>query len=438
VVAVLGLLLAAASCRPELVVRFATTVYHDGGVGREVELALSAVGDGEGPADEPPQEGLAEIGADLADRDAWARVDEGPGWIRAGGFFTDVAELPALVEFSSRGQARSTRSRTTLAVEDGVVLTRWIYAESHGDPYSAEDGAHALDALIELVVEALRHEVDRQLGPDVATTAAEEFLRGDVRGLAWEMLTVSRGAPGWERLESRAERWTELLRRHGLPAVEGGEPDGFWNLQMPVLLVWLRDGVAKALSTEERTIRPRDLPFFPSGEEWEAEATAVIERVWGGEDELYALVEPHLAAMAGFYGTDDAPRVRFESRVRLPGTLLHTDGTPDDGAVVWSFRQEDLTRGEVALRAESVEPAAEVLTVLGARREFDRASLLRLADILFSRDPDGRLASLLRDAAGEGRLDRLRGEDAAPPELQDLAVELADLLDPNVPLPEPL
>jgi hypothetical protein len=420
-------------CRPELVVRFATTVYHDGSVGRVLEFR--------GELEESESDGkdwLANSGVSLADPGAWTSVEQEPGRLRAEGFFLTVDDLPPLFAVDVDDAPRPARFRTRLDIQERVVLTRWVYTETHGDPYSSADSARALDGLIQLIIETLREELFRHFGEDVDTLAAEEFFRSEARALAWAMLTVNRGSPGWERMEARATRWTQLLQQHGLPVRTVAEDEDFWDVQMPVMLDWMRRKVAAALSTGEATVRPGELTFWPAGDDWERQATEIVERVWGSEDELYEKLEPHLAAMAGFYSGDDTPRFRFESRVRMPGTVLRTNGTPDDDSVVWLFRQQDLTVGDFVLRAEAVEPVAKVLTDLGARREFDRAELVRLADILWRQDPDGGLVTLLEEAVSRGRLDPLRDEDAVPAELQDLAAELADLLDPEVPSVSPL
>jgi len=419
------------ACRPEIVVRFATTVYHDGSIGRVLELRTEL--DKEEPDGEDQ---IARSGVSLADPDAWANVEREAGRLRAEGFFLTVDELPPLLAIDVGDAPRPARFRTRLDVQERVVLTRWVYTETHGDPYSSADSARALDGLIQLVIETLREELFRHFGGDIDTLPAEEFFRSEARALAWAMLTVNRGSPGWERMEARATRWTQLLQQHGLPARTVTEDETFWDVQMPVMLEWLRQKTAAALTTGDQTIHPGELTFWPTGDDWERQATEIAERVWGSEDELFEELEPHLAAMAGFYSGDDTPRFRFESRVRMPGKLLRTNGTPDDDSVVWLFRQQDLTVGDFVLRAESVEPVVKVLTDLGARREFDRAELVRLADILWRQDPGGRLVELLEQAVSRGRLDPLRDEDNVPGELQDLAAELADLLDPEV-LPAP-
>lgn len=59
-------------------------------------------------------------------------------------------------------------------------------------------------------------------------------------------------------------------------------------------------------------------------------------------------------------------------------------------------------------------------------------------DILWERDPEGALIDVLERAVAQGRLDLLRDEDAVPVEVQEIAAELADLLDPDLPIPDPL
>jgi hypothetical protein len=166
--------------------------------------------------------------------------------------------------------------------------------------------------------------------------------------------------------------------------------------------------------------------------------TGVTERVWGGEEELTRLVEPHLSVLSGYYGGDNSPRFRFEVRAAMPGTLLRTNGTPDGDGALWLFREADLSFLDNTLRAESVELIDEPLLALGARRELDRARLLQLADLLWKRDEGGVLAGLLAQAVEQGRLDLLRDENSVPSEFEDRARELADLLDPEIPAPKPL
>jgi hypothetical protein len=430
----IALALAAAGCRPELIARFATTVYPDGSLGRVLELTAED-DETEAATDE---DRLAALGVGLADPEAWSDVERTRTSLRAEGFFARAADAPPWIGFDLGDERRPARNETKLEIDDRVVIRRWTYTETHGDPYSKADSALALDALVALVSDALRTEVRRNLGPEIDTAAAEEFLKSEARALAWAMLAVNRGASGWERMETREQRWSQLLRQHGLPAEETVEAGEFWKIQMPVILDWLRDRIASALSVPETPIDAGDLAFWPAGDDWEEDVTALIQRVWGSEEELTALAEPHLAAMAGFYTDADAPRFRFEGRLRMPGTLLRTNGTPDGESTIWLFRQQDLSLGDLQLRAESVEPIFRVLTDCGGRREFDRASLLRLGEILWKQDADGRLTEILRAAVKDSRLELLRDKAVVPDELQDLALELADLLDPDVPLPAAL
>ena len=116
----------------------------------------------------------------------------------------------------------------------------------------------------------------------------------------------------------------------------------------------------------------------------------------------------------------------FSARVKLPGVLLATNGTPTENGIEWLFRAEDLTIGEFALRAESVELNRDALTRLGARRDLSPAQLLQLADLLWKRDPKGILADLLARALEEGSLELLKDDDLD--EYSSHARELHDLL----------
>jgi len=221
--------------------------------------------------------------------------------------------------------------------------------------------------------------------------------------------------------------------------VEGDEDAlDFWDGQLPLLLAWARDRLAAELSTNERPVTPEELSFWPAGEDYEQTAIEAVERIWGGEEALYEELEPHIAALTGYYGRGDGPSFRFESRVELPGVLLRTNGTPDGDGVIWMLRETDLGFGEMVLRAEAVDPLVEPLRRLGARRTFDRATLLRLADLLWTRDPDGLIAETLARAVERGALDLLRDGEQVPDEVELLVIELADLLDPQTRLPEPL
>ncbi len=428
-----------AGCRPELVVRFQTTVYRDGTVSRSLELRASGESDEtKDTEDDAEEDWLDASGVSLPDADLWASVERGPGWLKAEGFFLGVDDLPPLLAFDVGDSPRPARMETRLEIAERSILTRWVYSETHGDPYSAAESARALDAVLGLLVEALDAELRRLFGPELDSGPADEFLRGEARALAWAMMAVNRGAPGAEQMETRAVQWTQLLSQYGLAVAPAEESESFWDAQVPVLLDWARGRVAAALSLGEQEVQPAELTFWPSGADWEEQATAILERVWGSEQEFYEQITPYMAAMAGFYGGDDAPRFSFESRVRMPGALVRTNGTPDGESVIWLFRQQDLSDGDFVLRAESVEPIWSALTDLGARRDFDRAALLRLIDLLWRQDSDLGLTRLLDEAVRQKSLGPLRDEEAVAPQLQDLARELADLLDPDVPLPAPL
>jgi len=428
---VLALVVGVVACRPWIVVRLTTIAYADGSLERRLEVT-GRTSDHEVPTGDGWLEEKA--GIRLAEPDAWERIEQGPGWLRAEGFFLSDDDLPAILAMRTEGASRPAHARTRFETDDRVVLDRWIYVERHGDPYSAADSAAALEALTELAVEALTSEIETHFGSRVDPTPAQRLLRGEGRGLAQALLDVNRSAYGWEEALDRIDRWSQVLARYGIDPVAVDDVQEYWEAQWPEVLGWARDRIATELSTPEDPIAPDDLTFWPSADEFEERATEVAIDIWGSEEEFLEKIEPHLGALVGYYGSGDSPHFRFESRLRMPGTLLETNGTPDGDSVVWLFRERDLTFGEKSLRAESVALNREALTALGARREFDIMGLVRLTDLLVTRDPDGALGEMLARAVAEADLELLRDENAVPDEMLLIAAELADLLDPAVPL----
>jgi len=424
------------ACRSDILIRLSTRIYPDGGVDRILEVR-GRTSDHETPEDTDWM--ASKVGIRLARPDAWARVEESPGRLMAEGFFASVAAIPPLLTFATESGSRSDRLQTDLSIEERVVIRRWLYRERHADPYSAGEVQSALDALVELFVEAIDQELRREFGADFDTTGATTFLRGEGRGLASAILSVRRREATLENYAQRAALWEQVLSQYGMRTAPY-DPDefDFWDAQIPVVLVWLRDRVAASVSTTSQRILASELGFMPTDEDDSEVLEGVVERVWGDEEELFELAGPHLAALSGYYASDNSPRFRFHCRVRLPGVLLGTNGTPDGDTIVWTFRAEDLAFHDEILRAESAAVEHETLVHIGARREFDTIGLVQLVDLLWDRDPDGVLHGLLEAAKEEGSLAPLRDFDAIPDSYKERARELLELLDPEAEIPRTL
>ena len=224
-------------------------------------------------------------------------------------------------------------------------------------------------------------------------------------------------------------------RRADIPVRGSGEDDSFWEAQAPVLSAWMRSRIAAALSTTDQAISARQLTFWPSGDDMADEALELVARVWSDEEEFEERVLSHIAAISGYYGSSNSPRFRFESHLQLPGTLLLTNGTPGADSVLWIFRADDLTFGELVLRAESVEPQRHKLSAMGARKNLDHVQIVQLADLLWKRDPDGVLVDALGRALVDGRLNPLLDEDEIPVAYLERAAELVGILDPDTEQP---
>ncbi len=428
----LALVLPAAACGEEIVVRVSTRIWPQGGVGRRVEI-VGREGDGAKPREQDWLKTQARV--QLASPALWSRIDESPGRLVAEGVFPRVEDLPPTLAHRSQTGIVADHSQASLEARDLVVMKRWAYRETLGDPYGADEAAIALNALLAMAKEALREEVRRTFGRRVDPAPAERFLETEVRSVLRDLLPGLRHAKALESVRDPAfrTRWTEVLVRHGVPVADNAD-EPFSMPQVDLLLSWCRERVARALSTPEARWTGEDLTFWPSGDDTNEKLEAIADHSFGGEEGLTRRLEPILAAFSGTYGDALGSRFRFETRLAMPGRLLRTNGTLDRDGVLWLFRDTDLAHGERVLEAESAELHDDSLRSLGARREFDPLRLLQLTDLLATRDTDGALQALLTEAVDRQRLAILR-EEKVPLEIAPLARELADLLDPDTALP---
>src|SRR5262245_12240589 len=185
--------LALASCGEEIVVRETTRVYRDGSVFRSIVVAGREM---DGKLPEEPRWLEDHAGLGLATPEAWDRVDERPGYLSAEQTFGSAAQVPPLLAHSEgqEGDERRVldRSHIDLRSDNLVVLRRFTYRETRGDPYGMEELNAALDAMVDFAVRFLREEVRKEFGPEVDPSRAEAFLRTDVRSLTADILGVLR------------------------------------------------------------------------------------------------------------------------------------------------------------------------------------------------------------------------------------------------------
>jgi hypothetical protein len=417
--------LALVACRPSLQVQIATRVFHDGSLERSLTV-IGRTADGEQPA----QEGWfgSEAGLRLAEPQGWARIERAPGRIDADGFYGGADELPALLTLGRKDSQRNTRGATTLRIEERALIRRWDYVERHGDPYSAIDRAAALRELIDRAVEIIDAELRREFGEEFDSEPARRFLRDELHSLIASLLVVNRSVPGKARLDERLAMWRQTLEDRRIPTAVVEE--GFWDVQLPLLIGWSRDEIALRLAAAGSIAPGERLAFLPGPDNWEERGMELVERHIGDEDQLDQELGAQLRALSGYFGDGGIPHFRFESSVSLPGSLLLSNGTCAESNCRWLFREDDLQAGEVSLRASSVEPIEAALVRLGARRSFDARQLIQLVDLLWKRDPQGDLRDALTEAIRLGDRDWLLEEDVVPDELDNAIVELYELLEP--------
>ncbi len=419
------------ACRSDIVVRVFTRISDDGTVSRRVEVTGRRADESK-PAEKDWLR--TEAGIHLARPEAWARREESTGRLYAEGTFASAADVPPSLAFDTDAGRVPDGARPALAVEDLVVLRRWVYTETYADPFGAAAIGSALDRLAGIAAEALADELRRQMGSTVDTTAVERFVKTDARNLAAELLDARGRNPGDARRAAREADFAKVLAKRGIAVAPAGD-GGFWDAQQAALVEWSRRRVAEALSRPDAPVSSEALTFWPTADTWTGRAQEALERRLGSSEELDGAVTPALRAISGYYGDAGSPRFRFEAALEMPGRILATSGAPGRDGIFWFLRDEDLGTAGRTLDAESVVLDDEKLRALGARRELEPAQLLQLTDILARRDPDGALRRVLAAAVEKGRLSMLREKDAVPGELTLLARELADLLDPAVPVP---
>ncbi len=420
-------------CRPDVVVEIASRIYPDGSIDRQADVT------GRDKPTESPSETDGwlqdKTGLILAAPDRWDRVEAGPSTLHAEGIFRLPEDVPpVLAHLDVEGKVPD-RQQVRLDRDDLVVLTRWRFQEQFGDPFGQADVNAAVDKILEWVSNYFRDELASMYGSRIDLDGVDRFLQLEAGPITREFLTVRQSAPGIERFESRYHRWRTILERHGAPVVypenlkpEEAVPD-FWELQTDPLLNWSRERLAAAVSTSDETVKPRHLAFIPDALNLEERMEDLLVRQYGSEEAALEEIEPLLRAIEGHYASGGSPRYRFLCRVALPGTVLTTNGTTENGELIWFFRGEELAAGDFILQAESVELNLPALKALSARRSYDAADLMNLVDILGKQDTDDHLKVLLGKAMDAGNLALLEDtEDELPPELQPLALELVEIL----------
>jgi hypothetical protein len=423
-------------CRTEILVEIFTQVYQDRSLDRQVTITGR-----EKPGEAPSwKDGTLATNAKvaLANPDAWDRVETSTSTLTAEGFFTSPQDVPPLLTHIDDSNRAPDRQRLALQLDDLVVLQHVQYQETFGDPFGPADADAALDSLLGLLENWFREELELTWPDGPNLDGVRTFLQQEVRPAAREILIGRRALPGIERLEHRVRSWQKTFENHHIPIVALGDDeqdqpgyDRFWDAQTGPLLDWSRDRLARAVSTEELRVDPRYLTFIPSANNLESTLMEILARLWGSEEAGLEQLEPLFQAIQGHYGSALSPRYRFHNRVTLPGIPLVANGASEDQGWTWFFRGEEMAIGDVIHHAESVVLDLDALLALGARRDYSKAELMNLVDILAGRDLDDALKEHLRYAVQQGNLDTMTdGErvDALPEELRPLALELAALL----------
>ena len=400
-------------CGEEAEVSVVTRVFADLGLQRTVKLDARDPKRGE---DDPyPADWLQSgPGLLLAAPQAWDEVEASATGLRAEGYFAPGEAVPPLLAHRGTDGDRPDRSEVALAKDDLVLLNRFTFRETVGDPYGGPEMGKALDGLLDTVARELSAALRAQFGPEIATRSTEAYIRKSVRATLEDLLAALRATEPEGKRTDRIPRLVEVHAKHHLP-LTADDPGKVLEADVAALT----DKVAAEVVRANPRLDAAALTSFVAGE------GGAISRILDGEAAAPG-IEAVQASFFGAYGLGS--RVRFVSRIGLPGRVLRTNGTMDGDAVVFVYDQEDLAAGDVVLEVESVELDVEALTRLGARRDLDAATLLRFTDLLVRPDLAEPLRAALRRAVEAGSFAPLR-EGLAGDTLQQAGTEIADLLD---------
>lgn len=411
------LAIVAVGCGPDVVLSYRTEIRPDGMVARRIE----ARGVAGAPSRDPrPKDAPALLDAEIAQPEAWRDVRRSATSIEVEGVFPSSEEVPPAFALGPPDRRVRENSRLAVAVDDLVVLDRYVYRETYADPYGPGQVDAALDDLVDLAWRVIAEEIRREFGDGVDVSRAEALARGPARDI------LGRIAAAMLRDRGRPVVVAELQKR-GLP-VSHAPDDEFGDDQLLLLSRVARERVAVALSTPSRTITAEELRFWPIENDglW-PRIEELLARGEGGKEAMEATTRAALDALLGFFaGAGGNYRFRFE--VIMPGRMFRANGALDEEGAGWFFRGDDVTATGRSMEAESIVLDDDALKRLSARRPESAAALAEIVDALTIRDPDGLLRALLAEAVEQRNLKLLRNTPEGWKGPAQIARQLADLL----------
>lgn len=412
----LALLLAAApsGCRVLTAVEVETRVEADGSGSRTIR-ARSRWEDGRA---EP-----APMPADfLAPGDGYARIEQGQDRLAATAAFARLDEAPRPFAFGAGGRATAFRARFRAA--DWGLFRIIHYDEAVVDAADPDDLRAAIEECVDVALGAADAACAEVFGEDFDATILHESLRGDLRAAARDLAFVfwQEHYAGAGDFDSALRRALARLRRAGLALEpewfgEEGAESGLARARAAIAL-WVEQRL-RPRRDGERTPQPVGLESTLFDGAFAAAFVRRLDQRLGGaaaRERWWEEMEPRLRGSFGG-GRDD---VSFTLRVRMPGTLLRSDGwlEPSGSSFVVFPARDAYPRGRGISCASVVWDHAALASLPALGLLPDNAAALswtRVAGDGPDSAADEPLLELLRAAVAARSLDPLE-EAAADPE----------------------
>lgn len=368
-------------------------------------------------------------------RGPFATLEEDRGLYRAIASFSDASQAASPFEFLAEGMDRTASSSTAFASSDWVLFRHYAYSETVHDVVQEQDVQVALDEVAENLSQLTEDTFRALLGDGYDETLLHARFGEDLRRMArelaflcWrELQTLDSDAGDTDAALRRSlQRVCGLLHRYGLdlqPDWLAGwlQPEGDAGFTAPpelrrALAGWVELGLRPRDSkSAARQVVVRDLQGLLFDGPFQQEFRRRMEQRFGGADAADAWVQRSMARIFGLFGQMtifSSDELDFTLRVRMPGTLLRSNGYLADSSAFVEFPAKAVYPDGAGLSCESVSWDYGALGALRARRTPGNEAAVSWMNLAGrgegpQRQPDGKLMDLLRACIQAQSLDAL-------------------------------
>ncbi|TAH34516.1 MAG: hypothetical protein EYC70_16400 [Planctomycetota bacterium] len=277
-------------------------------------------------------------------RGAYAVLEEGQGLFRAVASFSDAAQAASPFAFVAEGMERSASSATAFRCTDWLLFRHYAYSETVHDAVEEQEIQSALDDAAETVAQLTEASFRELLGPDYDQTVLHARFGDDLRRmlrelafLCWRELQGLDAAGGEAALRSSLARVCTLLRRYGLELRPewlerwaAGEADAGVPAEVrDAVAAWVAPALQPRAPEGGRQVVVPNVQSLLFDGPFAQEFRRRMDVRFGGPQGSERWVQGMLARVFGLFGQMSIfslDELEFTLRVRMPGTLLRSNG----------------------------------------------------------------------------------------------------------------